>query len=141
MTKVGSSLVPTSRPKLAAAMSAVVDSKSDVDACSEAATSLGDEIVYGCVVIRGDEHHAVPDEHPRPDRDSFADEAVAADLAACADFCALLDFHKRADPALVADLASVKIHKLLEPHTAAQLHVRRDTLISRPLVVVHGVKL
>src|SRR5258708_17544471 len=83
--------------------------------------------------------YTVTDEHPGLDRDALTEERVAANLATVADFCPLLDLNERPYFGFVADLAAVKVHESPNLHVATQLHIGRDSLVIRSLVVHTGI--
>src|SRR5256885_5105641 len=63
---------------------------------------------------------------------SFANKTVTGNLARIPDFRALLNFDERADPDVVANLASVQIGEAINTLPLAQLYIRCDSLEELP---------
>src|SRR6202022_2213208 len=69
---------------------------------------------------------AVPDKNIVFNDYAFADKSMARNFTAPPYLGIFLNFYKRADLSLVANLASIKIDELGEPHVLANFHVRRN---------------
>src|SRR5262249_24631595 len=84
-----------------------------------------------------DEHDAVGNGDIVADGDKFADEAVRLDAAVAANHDAFLDFNKRANEAVVADDAAVKVHGLDDGDIPPERYIDDTDFLERGLVHDH----
>jgi len=75
-----------------------------------------------------DEHDTVADKNLVFYGDALADESVRRDLAQSTHDGVFLNLNERANLALVADAATVKIDEVINLHRSAELNVLRYTL-------------
>jgi hypothetical protein len=62
------------------------------------------------------------------DHDPFANEGVTGNLATFSDGRVFLDLDERTNLGFVADLASVQVDELRQPHISAQLNIVGNTV-------------